>query len=213
MTDQRKKLLMIGLLGLWGLAALWRFFGVEEPTRVPLKYMTGQAGPREGSGAGVGGGLQVASLDSIVPGGKKGGGEFKTPKNIFAPLGMREEQAATKPRTAGRRSSRRGLAGLMPTPAPSIPTPPPPSPEELAAQAARDELGRYRYMGYMARQGRNQAVLAKEQKLHIVWTGETIEGRVMVKAITPTAVTLKEVPSQVEQIVQLQAGEGTPSAQ
>ncbi len=208
MTEQQKKLLLIGLLGVWGLVMLWRVFGMEEPAHVPLKYVTGQTAPREGSGGQAGGGLQVASLDQVAPGGKKGQAEFKTPKNIFAPLGMREEQASAKPRGAGRHGPRRSLAGPMPPPVNAIPPPPPPSPEELAAQAAREELGRYKYMGYLARQGRNQAVLAKEQKLHIVWTGEMIEGRVMVKAITPTAVTLKEMPSQVEQILQLQAAEG-----
>lgn len=202
MTEERTKLLMIGLMGLWGLILLWRFFGVEEPARAPLKYVTGQSAPREG--AAPGSGLQVASLDQIIPSGKKSM-EFTKPKNILAPLGMREEQAASKPRVAARRGPRQGLAGLMP---PVTAPPPPPSPEELAAQAGRDELSRYKYMGYVARQGRNQAVLAKDQKLHIVWTGETIEGRVVVKAITPTAVTLKEVPSQLEQILQLQTGEG-----
>ena len=205
MTEERKKLLMIGLLSLWGLVLLWRFFGVEEPARAPLKYVTGQAAPREG--AAPGGGLQVASLDQIIPNGKKNM-EFTKPKNILAPLGMREEQSVSKPHVAARRGPRQGLAGLMPPVAAPPPPPPPPSPEELAAQAGREELSRYRYMGYLARQGRNQAVLAKEQKLHIVWTGETIEGRVVVKTITPTAVTLKEVPSQIEQILQLQAGEG-----
>lgn len=208
MSEQQKQLLMIGLFGVWGLVLLWRFFGVEEPARVPLKYVTGQSGPREGSGGAAAGGLQVASLDQIVPGGKKSQAEFKKPKNIFAPLAMREDQGSATPRVAARRSPRRSLAGLAPPPVNVIPVPPPPSPEELAAQAAREELSRYKYMGYLARQGRNQAVLAKEQKLHIVWTGETIEGRVMIKAITPTAVTLKEMPSQVEQILQLQAAEG-----
>ena len=205
MTEERKKLLMIGLMGLWGLVLLWRFFGVEEPARAPLKYVTGQAAPREG--AVPGGGLQVSSLDQIIPSGKKSM-EFTKPKNILAPLTMREEQSASRPRVAARRAPRQGLAGLMPPVTAPPPPPPPPSPEELAAQAGREELSRYRYMGYLARQGRNQAVLAKEQKLHIVWTGETIEGRVVVKTITPTAVTLKEMPSQVEQILQLQAAEG-----
>lgn len=205
MTGQQKKLLMISLLGLWGLVLLWRFFGVEEPAHVPLKYVTGQAAPREGGGAQAGGSLQIASLDQLIPGGKKGSAEFKKPKNIFAPLGMREDQPGNAPKlVAGRRSPRQPFASRMSAPPPL----PPPSAEELAAQSARDELGRYKYMGYLARQGRNQAVLAKEQKLHIVWTGETIEGRVMVKAVTPTAVTLKEVPSQVEQILQLQSEGG-----
>ncbi|MBI5854474.1 MAG: hypothetical protein HZB35_04440 [Nitrospirae bacterium] len=210
MSEQQKKLVMIGLMGLCALAVVWRVLGTEEPAHVPLKYVSGQPGPREGSGAQAGSGLRPAGVDQLLPGNAKATHEFKKPKNIFAPLNMREDQNETSnKRVAGRRPPKQPLASFVHPPADVVPPPsPPPSPEELAAQAARDELARYRYLGYLNRQGRNQAVLAKEQKLHIVWTGETIEGRVMVKAITSTAVTLQEVPSQVEQILQLSSEGG-----
>ncbi|TKB79604.1 MAG: hypothetical protein E8D45_03850 [Nitrospira sp.] len=208
MSEQQKKLVMIGLMSLCVLAVVWRVLGTEEPAHVPLKYVSGQPGPREGSGGQPDSGLRPAGVDQLLPGHAKATHEFKKPKNIFAPLNMREEQAETAGKPVARGGGRRPLGSFVPPSAVAAPPPPPPSPEELAAQAARDELGRYRYLGYLNRQGRNQAVLAKEQKLHIVWTGETIEGRVMVKAITSTAVTLQEVPSQVEQILQLSSEGG-----
>lgn len=207
MSEQQKQLVMIGLMGLCALAVVWRVLGTEEPAHVPLKYVSGQAGPREASGGQAGSGLRPAGVDQLLPGHAKATHEFKKPKNIFAPLNMREEQAETAGKPVARGGGRRPLGSVVPASAVAAP-PPPPSPEVLAAQAARDELGRYRYLGYLNRQGRNQAVLAKEQKLHIVWTGETIEGRVMVKAVTSTAVTLQEVSSQVEQILQLQSEGG-----
>ena len=206
MSEQQKQLVMIGLMALCALAVVWRVLGTEEPAHVPLKYVSGQPGPREGSGGAAGSGLRPAGVDQLPPGHAKATHEFKKPKNIFAPLNMREEQAETAGMPVVRGGGRRPHSSVVPASAEALP--PPPSPEELAAQAARDELGRYRYLGYLNRQGRNQAVLAKEQKLHIVWTGETIEGRVMVKAVTSTAVTLQEVPSQVEQILQLQSEGG-----
>jgi hypothetical protein len=206
MSEQQKKLVMIGLMGLCALAVVWRVLGTEEPAHVPLKYISGQPGPREGSGGQAGSGLRLAGVDQLLPGNAKATHEFKKPKNIFAPLNMREDHAETAAKHVARGGGRRPLGSFVP--ASAVAAPPPPSPEELAAQAARDELARYRYLGYLNRQGRNQAVLAKEQKLHIVRTGETIEGRVMVKAITSTAVTLQEVPSQVEQILQLSSEGG-----
>ena len=65
----------------------------------------------------------------------------------------------------------------------------------------------YRYLGYLSRQGRNEAFLSKGKELHIVRAGETIEQRILVRAITPTGVSLQETRSQVEKTVLL-AGEG-----
>ena len=84
--------------------------------------------------------------------------------------------------------------------------PPPPSPEELAAQAARQELAQFRYLGYLSRDGRQHAFLSKGKDLYIVRSDETIEQRVLVKAVTPTGVTLQEPRSQVERTVPLVEG-------
>src|SRR5207245_1980623 len=88
--------------------------------------------------------------------------------------------------------------------APAVP--PPPTPEELAAQAARQELAQFRYLGYLSRDGRQQAFLSKGKDLYIVRSDETIEQRVLVKTVTPTGVTLQEPRSQVERTVPLVEG-------
>ena len=85
---------------------------------------------------------------------------------------------------------------------PAPPAPPPgPTPEELARLAGRQELSQYRYLGYLIRNGKDEAFLSKGSTLHIVKTGETIDQRVLVKAIAPTGVTLQETASQVERTV------------
>jgi hypothetical protein len=132
-----------------------------------------------------------------------------SPKNIFAPL-QTEETAAKVARATPRRIqppmppiANSGLP-TMPSGPPGIPPPPPPpSPEEMAKQAARQELSQYRYLGYLSRSGRDEAFLSKGKDLHIVARGETIESRVLVKAITPNGVTLEEIPSHVEQVISL----------
>jgi hypothetical protein len=82
-----------------------------------------------------------------------------------------------------------------------------PTPEELAAQAAQQEMAQFRYLGYLSRDGRNEAFLSKGKELHIVQAGETVAQRILVKAITPTNVVLQEPRSHVEKTVSL-AGDG-----
>jgi Tfp pilus assembly protein PilP len=77
----------------------------------------------------------------------------------------------------------------------------------LAAQAAQSELAQFRYLGFLSRNGQDEAFLSKGKELHIVRTGGMIEERVLVKAITPKDVTLQETKSQVEKTVLL-ASEG-----
>ena len=84
--------------------------------------------------------------------------------------------------------------------------PPPPSPEELAAQAVRQELDQFRYLGYLSRDGRVQAFLSKGKELYIVRSDEMIEQRVLVKTVTPTGVTLQDPRSRVERTVPLVEG-------
>ena len=213
MTKPRKQATMIGLAAAWGLLALWHQFGKDEPVHAPLKYVTGQSAPRE-AGTGSPAGMLHINADDLSATPAEGEKHFRTPKNIFAPLAQRVEQEHVpgvigSPTATSRKAARAKRPGPTQTVSaqPVAPPPPPPGPtaEELAAKDARTELGRYKYLGYMKRQGRNQAVLAKEQKLHIVWTGETIEGRVFVKTISPTAVTLQEMTTQVEQVLPLAA--------
>src|SRR5204863_10164882 len=141
-----------------------------------------------------GGGSKV-NLDLLAAGRRRTEEAFVAPKNIFAPLPTEKDKMALT------HAKRRTPA---PTTAPSVTAPavpPPPSPEELAAQAARQELAQFRYLGYLSRDGREEAFLSKGKELYIVRSEETIEERVRVKTVTPTGVTLQEIRSQVVRTV------------
>src|SRR5207253_9889405 len=104
------------------------------------------------------------------------------------------------------------VAGTMSNPAPVIQQ----TPEELAVQAGRQELAQFRYLGYLSRGGRDEAFLAKGNALHIAKTGETIDQRILVKAISPSGVMLQETPTKTEQLVfptpDMPGAPGPPSA-
>lgn len=68
-------------------------------------------------------------------------------------------------------------------------------------------MTQFRYLGYLSRQGRQEAFLSKGKDLHIVKAGDTIEQRIHVKTVSPTGVALQETKTQVEKTVLL-AGEG-----
>ena len=54
-----------------------------------------------------------------------------------------------------------------------------------------------------ARKRGEQAVLTKNDDLHVVRIGETVEDHVVVKAITQESVTLQDRPSRMEHTVLL----------
>lgn len=197
MTRRSQWLTLFLLLGIWAGVAFWIIAAAPEPQRVPLAYVTGKADRAKASRPQAGVGLKV-NLDLLAAARRLAKEAFVAPKNIFAPLPT-EKTALTH---AKRRTP-------VPPPAPAVATPavpPPPSPEELAAQAARQELAQFRYLGYLSRDGREEAFLSKGKELYIVRSNETIEQRVLVKTVTPTGVTLQEPRSQVERTVPLVEG-------
>jgi len=197
MTRRSQWLILVLLLGIWAGVAFWIMAAAPEPQRVPLAYVTGKADRAKVSRPQAGAGLKV-NLDLLAAARRRTEEAFVAPKNIFAPLPTERTASAH----AKRRTPVTTTAPVVTAPA----VPPPPSPEELAAQAARQELAQFRYLGYLSRGGRQQAFLSKGKDLYIVRSDETIEQRVLVKAVTPTGVTLQEPRSQVERTVPLVEG-------
>ena len=196
MTLRAQVAALFVLGGLWAGLMVWVLVATPEPQRVPLTYVTGQTASREsGRGKAETTGLKIR-IDLLETGRRQAEAAFVAPKNIFSPLRLEEPD--------GKGAAARRIPS--PPPPPSA-VPAGPSPEELAARAAQAELGQFRYLGYLSRQGREEGFLSKGKELHIVRVGDTIEQRVLVKAVTPTAVTLQETRSQVEKSVAL-AGEG-----
>lgn len=190
---QGTALLVLGAI--WAGVALWVVMNEPEPQHVPLTHVTGRAARADTGRTHAGAGLKV-HLDRLAAARRQAEEALVAPKNIFAPLRSDEPKVAVaKP------------LPKAPEPPPAAPAaPPPPSAEELAAQAARQELAQFRYLGYLNRPDKEEAFLSKGKDLHIVKSGDTIDQRVLVKAITSTGVTLEEPTSHVERTVLLADG-------
>ncbi|TLY25660.1 MAG: hypothetical protein E6K64_03170 [Nitrospirae bacterium] len=197
MTRRSQWLPLFLLLGIWAGVAIWIIAAAPEPQRVPLAYVTGKADRTKASRPQAGAGLKV-NLDLLAAAQRRAQEAFVAPKNIFAPLPTEKVAPA---------HAKRPAPGSPTAPAVAAPpVPRPPSPEELAAEAARQELAQFRYLGYLSRDGGQQAFLSKGKELYIVRSDEMIEQRVRVKTVTPTSVTLQEPRSQVERTVPLVEG-------
>src|SRR2546426_7547887 len=152
MTRRSQWLILVLLLGIWAGVAFWIMAAAPEPQRVPLAYVTGKADRAKASRPQAGAGLKV-NLDLLIAARRRAEEAFVAPKNIFAPLPTE--------RTASIHA-KRPTPGPPKAPAVAAPAvPPPPSPEELAAQAARQELAQFRYLGFLSRDGNEQAFLSK----------------------------------------------------
>jgi len=190
-TNQKQLLVLLVIAGVWAGLLMWRLVGTEEPARVPLVNVTGQSVHQTVTRAKTGTALRV-DLDQLAASRTQREGTFTTPKNIFSLVRSDGPQAASSE--------------------PPLPVDIPLTPEEqLSQQATAAELTQFRYLGYFylgefRQRGREIALLIKNDDLHVVRAGETIEHRVLVKEITPTGVTLQETHSRVEQTVPLEDG-------
>lgn len=211
MTNRTKWNLLGGLLLLWSAVIAFRVMTEPEPQRVPLKYVSGQRVVREEARKETDVPLVVRPTHATAA-----AVAFTAPKNIFAPLDLRtdeEKAAAAQARLlAAKKKTEQAAAAAAPAP----PAPPPPTPEELAAQEAqrqaelarqqkeqaiqqaRAAMSRYRFLGYLTRNGAPQAFLGKGSEIYIVKTGETVEGKIQVKSIDAAAVKLMEQNTSTE---------------
>lgn len=191
MTNQKQLLVLLVLGAVWAGLLMWRLVSTEEPARVPLVHVTGQSAHQTVARGKTGASLRV-DLELLAASRTQREGIFTTPKNIFSlvrsegPLAVSSEQ--------------------LPIEAPLTPE------DELSQQAMVAELAQFRYLGYfylgsLRQEGREIALLVKNDDLHVVRAGEIIQQRVLVKTITRTAVTLQETHSRVEQTVPLAEGE------
>lgn len=175
MTNQRKWLVLGGLLLAWGMVTIFQMWdstptdpllssdtsGVPLPPIKDLKLDPAFSNPRQTA-------------------------KFSLPRNIFAPLGM--SQIAQQIKIDKVPTSR--PAKTAPSPAPPQPPPPGPSMADLAGQRAREQLNQFRFLGYLTKGGESQAFLTNGQAIYIVKQGEMLEGRVQVNRIEPETVVL-----------------------
>jgi hypothetical protein len=185
MTTNKRKMVALATLGLlWGGIFAWEWLVVEEPVRVPLTNVSGPAStPR--APRGTVDGLHVR-LDLLAAARTQREMTFTTPRNIFA-----------SPRPDDSGAARVNQSELDPG-----------SEQALRQQAALAGLAQFHYLGFVRmeegwRKKGELAVLTKNDDLHVVRTGETVEDYVVVKAITQESVTLQDRQSRVEHKVLL----------
>ena len=185
MTTNQKKITALVALGLlWGGLIAWEWLAVEEPVRVPLANVSGPAStPRAPRGTVEG--LHV-QLDLLAAARTQREMTFTLPRNIFAP--PRPEDS-----------------GVAHADQPELD---PGSEQALRQQEVLTGLAQFHYLGFVrmeqgSRKNRELAVLTKNDDLHIVRAGETVEDHVVVKAITQESVTLQDRQSRVEHTVLL----------
>jgi hypothetical protein len=192
MTNQQKGLVLVGLFVAWGGLSVYQMSDSSESSFTDNSSTLQQANSRLPS-------VKELSLDQSFPNSRQIV-TFSQPRNIFAPLGLRKVVAKQKTPITPTPS--------RPTIAPSSPAPPPgPSPSDLAAQRARQQLNKFRFLGYLTKGGESQAFLTNGQAIYIVKQGEMMEGQVQVNKIEPETIVLStqvlETGNQVQATIPL----------
>ena len=184
-TMNQKKGLVLATIGLlWGGILAWEWLAVEEPVRVPLTNVSGLASSARARHGTVNG-LHV-QLDLLAAARTQREMTFTPPRNIFAP-----------PRPDDSGATRANQSEFDPG-----------SEQALRQQEVLAGLAQFHYLGFVRmeegwRKKGELAVLTKNDDLHVVRTGETVEDHVVVKAITQESVTLQDRQSRVEHTVLL----------
>jgi len=183
-TNQNKIAALVALGLLWGGILAWEWLIVEEPVRVPLVNVSGPASTPRATRRTVDG-LHV-QLDLLAAARTQREMTFTPPRNIFAP-----------PRPDDSGAARTNQPELDPG-----------SEQAFRQQELLAGLAQFHYLGFVRmedgwRKNGELAVLTKNDDLHVVRTGETVEDHVVVKAITQESVTLRDRQSRVEYTVLL----------
>ena len=185
MKTNQKKVATLATLGLlWGGIVAWEWQTMEEPVRVPLTNVSGPASTLLAS-YGTVEGLHV-QLDLLAAARTRREMTFTPPRNIFAP-----------PRPDDSGAARANQSEFDPG-----------SEQALRQQEVLAGLAQFHYLGFVRmeegwRKNGEQAVLTKNDDLHVVRTGETVEDHVVVKAITQESVTLQDRQLRLEYTVLL----------
>ena len=229
MNPSLQRYLLVGLGGIWCVLILTRFLTAEERQEVPLTFVSGKPAAKTHAAVGAPDPWQVkhvAMQAHEMPGEPK--------KNIFAPLGESTAVGATA--IVAKRKTRATLQPPQEVVAVVPAAPPEPTPEELAEQVARqqaqlaeqvaqvaqqqeelklqqvrEQMGQYRYLGYLNQQGVQKAFMGKGKDIYILRTGDKLDGKFLVASIDPTTVKLKEPATSLETSIELKK-DGDPGA-
>jgi hypothetical protein len=227
MNASLQRYLLLGLGAIWCVLILTRILTAEESQEVPLTFQSGKPVAKARAAIGAPDPWQVKHVKiqaREIPAAPK--------KNIFAPLG--ESTVVGTSTIVATRAKRVPLAPPLQEVAAVVPDAPPgPTPEEQAEQAAqqqeqlaeqaarqqeelmlkqvREQMGQYRYLGYLNQQGVQKAFVGKGKDIYILRKGDKLDGKFLVASIDPTSVKLKEPTTSLETSLDL-TKEGDPGA-
>jgi hypothetical protein len=199
-----QRYLLFGLIGLLVCVLAFRFGGEEPPREVPLKFTSTQH--RAKAQASVG--LDVKSLDTPAR-----NAAAKPARNIFV-AGAHALSVESPPSRLVAKKKKSVVTPIVevaiaPPPASLPPPPPGPTPEELAAQAAaqqrelslrqlKEQMGQYRYLGYLTHDGDHKAFIGKGHEIYIVREGDKLDGKFLVSGVDPAIVRIREAEHSLE---------------
>jgi hypothetical protein len=188
LSREKQKNILIALISVLALLIVYRVVTAEKPKTAPLTYTRGA----------------VAS-SAIRPGLARAAGA--DPLNVF--LRQREERFPGVARDIFRMEN---PTPPRPKPAPvSIVTPtlppvPVKTPEEIAADLARADLSKFRFLGYLTDKD-NTLFLSKDGENFIVKSGDTVLKNYKVKEVDKDHVILLDTITRVEVRIDLAGSE------
>jgi hypothetical protein len=191
-TKERQKITLGALIAIIALLNGYRFLTAQKPKTAPLMYARG------------------AVASSPVRQGLLSRSSGADPLNVF--LERHEERFPGVSRDIFRMENPSVKAKLAPTPKVIVPPPPPPvpvkTPEEIAAEASRADLSRFRFLGYLTDK-ESTLFLSKDGELFIVKSGDRVLKNYKVKEAGRDSVVLLDTTTGVEVRLDL-SGSETP---
>jgi hypothetical protein len=187
MDAKRKSIAAVVLLLAWAGLAAWQWGTWAEPRRVPLTNVTGS--PIVARAAVHPGTSMRVNLDRLTSARDQQQMSFATLRNIFA----LPSQDGTLPNPAE----------TMATMEPDLTTA-----QALLQQAVSTELAQYKYLGFIRMgerplQRKPIAVLSKNEVVVIGKVGDRVEDHVVLTAVTPESVTIRDTGSGLDHTLPL----------
>jgi hypothetical protein len=190
MTQKQQKIVLGVLLAALVLFVLYRIMTAEEPRTAPLTYTQG------------------AVATSAVRPGPASRSDGADPLNAL--LRQQEEQFPGVMRDIFRMANPAPKPKVVPkpitAPTPTLPTVPVKTPEEIAADLARADLSKFRFVGSMTDQ-ESSFFLTKDGESFIVKKGDTVQKSYTVKETGKDHLILLDTITRVEVRIELAGSE------
>jgi hypothetical protein len=193
LSREKQKNILIALFAVLALLIVYRIFSAEKPKTAPLTYTRG------------------AMASSAVRPGLAARAAGTDPLSVF--LQRREEKFPGVARDIFRMENPARKPKAVPkpvtAPTPTLPPVPVKTPEELAADVARADLSKFRFLGYLTDKD-NTLFLSKDGENFVVKSGDKVLKNYMVKEAEKDHVVLFDTITRVEVRVELSGGEQSP---